>query len=224
MKQKKILSLLWKAILIACSAIGTALLLYHSHDALATLSYFTTLSNLVVIGFFAWLFVRTFIGKKNDTGRIMFLKGGVSVGIILTGLVYNLLLRPFLLDADFGYDPRTIQDVLVHVVTPLMVALDFILFDVKGIIRKTAPLFWLIYPAGYWIYILIYNAFGGRFEGSGHVLSPYPYFFMNIPEYGPWGALIVAVFVVGIGYGLYGIDRWGYRLAQKKAKAGAQDA
>ncbi|MFH0992717.1 MAG: Pr6Pr family membrane protein [bacterium] len=206
-----------------CSAVGTALLLYHSHDAVATLSYFTTLSNLIVVGFFTWILIRELMGKSNASVKIAFFKGGVTVGIVLTGLVYNLLLRPFLNNNDFGYDPRTIQDMFVHVVTPLMVAIDFIVFDAKGLIKKTTPLFWLIYPAGYWIYILIYNAFGGRFEGTGHVLSPYPYFFMNIPEYGPWGAMIVAAFVVGIGYGLYGIDRWGCRCARKKAKAGGRD-
>jgi len=116
------------------------------------------------------------------------------------------MLRPFLLTSD-GYDPTTLRDFLVHVLTPLLVFGDFLLFDRRGEVGIYEPLKWMAFPALYWVYTIIYTALGGTFYLSDDATSQYPYFFMNIAEYGPLPIFVVALSVVLIGYCLFWVDR-----------------
>jgi hypothetical protein len=53
---------------------------------------------------------------------------------------------------------------------------------------------------------VLYVAFGGSYypiDGGADV----PYFFMDVATYGPWPILAVAVLAIGVGYGVFGLDR-----------------
>jgi|GEM_PF-1021698 len=215
MNGKTIASLSLKGLLAAGSAAGVAALLHDSTNVGATLSYFTTQSNLFCIALFSWLFIRRLAGKTADPAWLSRLKGGVTVWIVLTGLVFNFVLRPAIL-AGGDYDPNTPRDFLVHVFTPILAFLDYVLFDARGSFRIRDPLLWLLYPALYWIYCLAFVALGGTFEPYGGD-ADVPYFFMDVGRYGPWYALIVAGIVAAIGFGLLAIDTGGARRARRKS-------
>ncbi len=198
--------ILYRSVLALGSALGVGLYLYQTEDPVSSLSYFTNQSNLLCVGLFGVLVVRELLGKTNESKVLRFLKGQATVAIVLTGLVFNLMLRPFLLTSD-GYDPTTLRDFLVHVSTPLFVFGDFLLFDRRGDVGTYDPLRWMAFPALYWVYTIVYAALGGTFYLSEEATSRYPYFFMNVAEYGPLPILVVALSVVLIGYCLYWVDR-----------------
>jgi hypothetical protein len=113
------------------------------------------------------------------------------------------------------YDVLGYSDLLVHYVVPLMMLLDFVLFDCPIALKKTTPLKWIAIPGIYWVYTVIYALLGGRYV-IGESVSRYPYFFMDFEELGFWMAVglisVVAMGYIGIGYGLFGINQLGWKL------------
>ena len=136
--------------------------------------------------------------------------------IMLTFFVYNLMLAPGLESTEFDAG-----NLLVHVVVPLMVLADYLMFDLKGTYQFKDPLFWCIIPLLYPIYVAVYSALGGRFlsmDDSGP--AKYPYFFMDVDKLGAfrvlmWMLLLVVCFVgVSMLYVLF--DRLLGRLTRKR--------
>jgi len=198
--------ILYRSVLALGSALGVGLYLYQTENIGSSLSYFTNQSNLLCIALFGTLVVRELLGKTAEPKWLPAVKGQVTVAIVLTGVVFNLMLRPFLIVGD-GYDPTTLRDFFVHVATPLLAFGDFLLFDRRGTIGKFMPLLWMAFPALYWVYTLVYAALGGTFYLSEEATSGYPYFFMDLQTYGPLPVMVVALGVILIGYCLYGVDR-----------------
>lgn len=206
MKDMKWYRILYRSVLALGSAFGVGLFLYQTENPMSSLSYFTNQSNLLCVALFGFLVVRELLGKTEEPKWMPFLKGQATVAIVLTGLVFNLMLRPFLADGG-TYDASTLRDFLVHVATPILAFVDFLLFDRRGAVGKYAPLQWMAFPALYWGYTLVYAALGGTFYLSGEETSAIPYFFMDVATYGVLPILVVAASIVLIGYCLYAIDR-----------------
>jgi hypothetical protein len=176
-------------------------------DAVSLLSFYTIQSNIVVLIFFAWLVVRSWRRRDDQTPSLWYytVKGGVTVCIALTFIVFHFVLRPTLF-AMGGYVSSG-ANILVHYVVPLMTIGDWLLFDRKGGFRRLDPLKWLVIPLAYFIFALVRAPFGSL----AGMNSRYPYFFIDIDKYGVGQvALNVALFAVGfaaLGYLLYLIDR-----------------
>lgn len=123
----------------------------------------------------------------------------VTMSIVLTGLVANILLQ----DTYRSLRPdRHPVWWIQHDIIPLATYLDWLLFSEKGLTRKWMPLFAAIFPLVYLAAILIIV------ERLHLATSPYP--FLDIDTLG-WGT--VNLMVVGIsaafiafGYICYGID------------------
>jgi hypothetical protein len=173
-------------------------------DWIGILSYYTLQSNIVVLGFFGFLLVRNLWTRKAVSPTI---KGGVTVCITLTFLVYHFVLRPmmFSMEATTMYND-SLANVLVHYVVPLMVIADWLMFDKKGMMKKLDPLRWTAIPWAYFIFALIRAQFGD-FSGTN---SRYPYFFIDIDKYGVGQvALNILFFAIGyvtLGYVIYFVD------------------
>lgn len=162
--------------------------------------YFTVITNLVV--------AIAFTGIALDDRRLASspLASGVTLAILLVGVVYGLLLRG-LVELSGG---ALVADWLLHKVTPLLVLAYWILFVSKGHLRNRHPLLWAILPLIYFAYALI----RGKMEGS------YAYPFMD-PGHIGWaatainGALMAAGFLLA-AYALVWVDG---RIATRQGSA-----
>ena len=200
----------FKVFISLVGSVGLGLTVINSFNYLESFSYFTTQSNALATVFFVCLvlFGRRFIPLEHRVVTV--LKGSLTLALLVTMLVYHLVLRPILAELYAEYVVFGPQDLIVHYVMPLLVLLDFGLFDVRGRLRHTDPLWFLLFPVLYVLYIAIYGAFGGRFAING-IMSRYPYFFLDVETYGIatvvfWSTLVLMVFLL-LGVAIYWFDR-----------------
>ena len=153
------------------------------------LRYFTVLTNLIV----AVTMTAEAFGKRVPSAVL----GGVTVAIVLVGLVYILLLRG-LIELSGG---ALLADTLLHKVVPVLAPLYWLAFADKGKLRWRHAFAWSLYPLAYFAYALLRGSWEGR----------YPYPFMDVPQIGYAQTLINAVAIaagfVASGLALVGIDR-----------------
>lgn len=150
----------------------------------AMLRFFTVLANVLV----ALIFTCIFFGQRR-TGT-PFLLGGVTLAILLVGIVYGLLLNG-LLELSGG---ALLADTLLHKVTPVLVPLWWLAFAPKGGLRGRDPLLWALLPLAYFGYALLRGAADGR----------YPYPFMNVARLG-WGQALLNAALMAAGFLLAGL-------------------
>ncbi|MFD0704433.1 Pr6Pr family membrane protein [Alloscardovia venturai] len=160
------------------------------------LVFFTHQTNILLGILFIW---GGFASLLKGIQPPAWLKGMVTLNIIITGLVAWLVLPPADLSQQlyiFGIPVST----MVHIITPIMATIDFIFFDEHRRFKWLDALTWLIYFPAYiaFIYIraLIFHGIG---PGDGN--SPYPYGFINLDKLGTMGvvtncAVYLAIFFV----------------------------
>lgn len=154
------------------------------------LRYFTVTTNLMV----AVLFTGIALGDSRFSRPG--LVGGITLAMLLVGVVYGLLLRG-LVELSGG---AVLADFLLHTVTPIVVAAYWLVFAAKGHLRRRHPPLWAVYPLVYFIYALA----RGLHDGN------YAYPFMNAERIG-WagvltnGVLMAAAFMIA-GYAMVWID------------------
>lgn len=206
--KNKYMSLTFKFLIIIISIYG----LYDScfKASIVTVgehfSYYTNLSNLLCIIFFTFYISVTLL--KINIKNLEKLKGGVTIAIMITTIVYNFILRPFMTDMEGVMDLNSIGNYIVHIIAPIMVILDYILFDQKGLYEKKDPFIWVLIPFAYFIFIIIRAGLGKTFT---YTSSKYPYFFLDIDAFGlPQVILNVFLMILAIlllGYLYLGIDK-----------------
>jgi len=160
------------------------------------ISFFTILTNLLV----AVAFTTRFATPTNKVDVFFFKPAtltAITLYIAVVGLVYNVVLR-------WLWQPKGLQllaDNLLHVVTPVLCLVYWLLFYRKSMLRWQMPLTWLWYPGIYLAYVLV----------RGAVTNQYPYPFINVVQIGyPKtfinAAVMLAVFV-GLGMLLVAVTR-----------------
>ena len=152
------------------------------------LRYFTVLTNLVV----ALTFTALALGRRISP----FWLGGVTLAIVLVGIVYMLLLRG-LLELSGG---ALLADTILHKVVPVLVPLYWLAFAPKGRLNWRDPLLWMLYPLAYFAYAMVRGMSEGR----------YAYHFIDVGTHGLSpvvlnAAAIAACFVVA-GLALVALD------------------
>ncbi len=191
----------------------------------AMFNYYTIQSNLIVFVFFIYMLIDTFVKIKStgvkgvlDAPRF---KGAVTMMITVTFLVYHFMLLPMMFSMSGGEGVINPANILVHYFTPIMVIIDWLLFDKKNRYKWYDPLIWLIIPLAYFGFAVI------RAEVSSMLLptgSRYPYFFIDIDELGLSAVLInVAVLIMAfavLGYIIYFIGK--IHVAHKKLYFGSK--
>ena len=164
------------------------------HDVIGTLwilaRFFTILTNLLVALTMTWVA----IGRKVSPEVL----GGLTLAIILVGVVYMTLLRGLLHLSGAAL----LADTLLHKVSPVLMALWWLFFAPRAKLRWNAPMLWAVYPLAYLVYALARGQMDGR----------YPYPFIDV---GKLGWLQTALNVGGIalgfilaGFALVWIDSW----------------
>lgn len=194
MKEK--IKLIYRILIVVVSAIG----LYLNFRFLTFekgILYFTNLSNLFCMIYFLVLVILMLTNKvkRNDTYYIF--KGMVTMAITLTMIVYNLLLANS--SAAGSFANHQFECNIVHIVVPLLVIFDYIIFGEKGNLKKEYPIIWSFVLVAYQLFVTIYTANGGTFIDG----STYPYPFMDMEKYGAGQVTInmIVTFVFFLGYG-----------------------
>jgi len=169
--------------------------------------YFTVLSNILCLVWFVVLAVATGRdisrhGPRGASAPWPRFSGAVMMSITVTMIIYLVILVPEAFTQNTGYTPFTLTDDLIHIVTPVLTILDWLLFLPKGSFRWYDPPLWALLPYAYLGFAFVYGGFGGTFGGG----SPYPYPFMEVDRLGVGGvaawivALTVALEVVAFVY------------------------
>jgi hypothetical protein len=208
--KRKTAQVIFNILIIVCAFLGIGIFIVQSDTAMI-LSAFTTQSNLLCVVAAVLTLVRECGNKKNGGGYTLF-KGMALTSILLTFFITALVLKPF-----FGRTATAttalfsvLADNLLHVVVPLLMFADFVLFEEKGKIKAWHPTFWAVFPLYYVGYTALYRALGGVYRfGSGN--AKFPYFFFDYETYGVktvgiW-FLLIAIGFIGFSYVLFGFDR-----------------
>ncbi|RON48631.1 hypothetical protein BK666_09415 [Pseudomonas frederiksbergensis] len=160
-------------------------------------SFFTVLSNTLVA-----VVLTCELTPRESAARRWFLQpsvsSGIAVSIVVVALAYSLLLRH--LWHPEGW--QLLADELLHDIMPLLFLIYWWCCVPKGTLRWRHIGWWVIYPLVYFAYVLL----------RGHVLSAYPYPFIDVGALGyPQVFLnaggILAGFVA-IAVLVVGLDRW----------------
>lgn len=172
----------------------------------SSLLFYTMVSNLICLVWMLMLVARTAGDLRRDgaggtsTPSARW-SGAVMMAITVTMLIYLIVLVPTRFDAG-DTDVFSLTDNLIHVVTPVLVILDWLLFVPKGSFRWVDPLLWTLIPYAYLSWAFVYGALGGEFTPG----SRYPYPFMDVDALGVGGvaqwivALSIALIAVGFVY------------------------
>ena len=190
--KKNYLSLVYKMLIVL--VLGTGLYLNFKFISFKSgVVYFTLQSNILCFIFYVFLTVYLLMyGNykkfKYDKKPYIILKGLISANITLTMVMYTFL---ELTNSVSVYDAHLIECLFVHYITPVMILLDYIVFDKKGNMQWHYPLIWGVIPVLYGIFNFIYTISGGTF-----VEGKYAYAFYNIDKYGISGVAINCILIL----------------------------
>lgn len=133
------------------------------------LGYFTVLTNLLV-GVAAALPLLV----PSSAAAGFFVRpatvGWVTASIAFVGMAYFVLLRHV-------WNPQGLQllaDVLMHYVVPALCVIYSVIALRRAPLRWTLPLWWSLYPAAYFFYVLV----------RGVAIGHYPYRFIDVSQLG----------------------------------------
>jgi len=169
-------------------------------ELLRYFSYFTILTNLLV----ALCATIILLSPGSGWGRFFSkaaVQSGIALYILVVGLVYTLALRHI-------WDPEGLQrvaDHILHDIIPVFYILYWAFFVPKYSFTWRLPLWWLLYPLVYLVYVMI----------RGALMDVYPYYFIdrNVvawPQLLINIALLFAAFAVP-GFLMVGISRLFYQ-------------
>lgn len=202
----------WRVLLVAAGVTGLILAWQPPSDMLAPLVYFTDQSNIAVAAYFtlallwpAVVALRPGIAGR-PAGRLLgaareagWLRGAITLYIIITGLVYHFVLAtdkdPISLLVSTVNQPADTGTFLLHYTVPLMVLIDFLFAERRGGYRWRYAAYWLSYPLAYLAFALIRGAF--------FTVGSYPYPFIDVTRHG-YGTVMLNVVEYAIVFYLLG--------------------
>ena len=213
MKERKV-SIIFKLLVVISLLAGILLNMVHTTSISAILSYYTLQSNIVCLIMFLGIMIAIMSKNNYRTNSIYYLlKGGTIMAILITGITYQIALAPNNFYMDISYTMRTERywaNLLVHVISPILVLLDYVLFDEKGNFKYYYPIIWLFLPLSYVIYVYSYSARGGSFYGIGGSRE-FAYIFLDYNQIGYSGVfksiIIIAILILLVSYFFVFLDR-----------------
>ena len=213
MKREKF-SVIFKLLVIMSLLAGILLNVVHTTSISAILSYYTLQSNIVCLIMFLGIIIAMMSKNNYRTNNIYYLlKGGTIMAILITGITYQIALAPNNFYMDISYTMRTERywaNLLVHVISPILVLLDYVLFDEKGNFKYYYPIIWLFLPLSYVIYVYSYSARGGSFYGIGGSRE-FAYIFLDYNKIGYSGVfksiIIIVLLILLASYIFVFLDR-----------------
>lgn len=156
------------------------------------LLYYTVLSNLLVTVFTAYLlYVMRRSGENWQSQCLLRLKGGVTMSIMITCVIYHFMLAP--IATDF----YRLENFLCHYIVPLWFLADTLLFDKQGQYKIWDPVLWSILPLVYMLFAL-FNGLVLKLPVPNSKVSPFPYFFLDVAK--GWDVVIKWCLIIFAAY------------------------
>lgn len=220
---KRKISFVYRLLVIASLLGGIVLNMIISNNIKVLLSYYTMWSNILCLIVLCILFLLTNPIKYDDWREDVYYiaKGLVTIGILITGFIYLATLLPngfpIYIVTDKSILGKKIGNILVHIVSPLFVIIDYFLFDKKGKFKLFYPIIWILFPI---TYICFVYSGKGEFFGIGGSRE-FAYFFLDYKLIGMKSTVCwiieIALGILLLGYALIKIDqKLAKRQEQKK--------
>ncbi|GAA2793991.1 Pr6Pr family membrane protein [Streptomyces showdoensis] len=188
--------------LLALAAVTGIVIECVEGNPLVVFSFFTIWSNTAVAVVLGWGAVRAWTRRPPLPAPWT---GGVLLCIAVVGLVFHLVLDNAA--SEFNESAaiarltgaRAVANQLLHTVTPIGVALDWLLLTRPGALRWRHAAQWLAAPGAYLVFALV----------RGALVSPdtptrYTYPFIDVTAHGYAGVLLNAV-VLGLAFYALGL-------------------
>jgi len=153
-------------------------------------SYFTITSCLLAGGVLAYSGV-AILRNQKETKSDTLIRLTVAVSMVIVGVIYNALLAGGAPDPrDIGYDWPVLPNLIMHTYMPIVIFLEWLLFNTDFKIKLKSVFWVLLYPLAWLAFTII----------RGLAQGWWPYWFLD-PQYGigtmlTWIGVITAFFVV----------------------------
>ena len=162
------------------------------HGGFGMLLYYTVLSNLLVTIFTGYLLrVMSRSGENWQSPTLLRLKGGVTMSIMITCVIYHFMLAP--IATDF----YRVENFLCHYIVPLWFLADTLFFDKRGQYKIWDPVLWTILPLVYMLFAL-FNGLVLKLPVPNSKVSPFPYFFLDVAK--GWDVVIKWCLIIFVAY------------------------
>lgn len=175
------------------------------------LRFFTDLSNLLSAAYFLAAAVVILFSKKNIATFFPLLKGIVTMSLTLTMLVAHFMLGGCTSGGIFS-----LSLLFLHYICPIMVIIDWLLFDEKSLVKWYYPLLWVAAPLVYLGFTML-SGYIARCEGK---LPQYPYWFLDVDILGVRGVityvLVLLAAFTALGYVFFAADKLTALIGAKK--------
>lgn len=202
--------------LLFCAAISTGIIMniMQVYSIQKILVYYTLQTNIFCLIAFIAFIIADLLNFKYINKYYYVIKGEMIISSFIMMIVYEIALSPR--HFQMYRTSNKEADVLVHIITPIIVIIDYYIFDKKGNFKWKYPILWLIFPLIYVNFVYIYSSFGGSFYSIGGSRK-YGYFFLDYEKYGlinviKWIVCIIVIIII-IGEVLVFIDK---KIAQKR--------
>ena len=164
--------------------------------------YYTIHSNLLGFILFVLLIYATIkYYKKNglhgEVGYHARFEIVCVIDLLLTFGVYWIMLVPQTFSMDENASLWTFKNLAVHLVTPLLCLIDYILFTPSGHLQYKDVYYVLIYPLFYVVFSSVVGFLGYvyRITATGRPVR-FPYFFYDFDEIGLQSLLYIAILAI----------------------------
>jgi len=169
-------------------------------------SFFTILSNVIAAVTLVWAGIAELRSGADGaatsgaaaaaSARLSIVLACASTYMIITGLVYNLLLRGLTLPQ--GSEPVPWSNEVLHLIGPLFLLLDVLI----GLVRRALPwrAIWTIiaFPILWTVYTLVRGPLVTNPASGDPWWYPYPFLNPNNP--GGWPSVIVYVAIISVAF------------------------
>jgi hypothetical protein len=180
-------------------------------------SFFTILSNSATAVVLAWAAIWYFTRGRDasvETPLLARALASVTTYMIITGIVYNLLLRH--IELPIGARPVPWSNEVVHLIAPLFLLVDLFV----GPLRRALPwrAVWTVvaFPIVWVVYTLLRGPLVVNPTTGDAFWYPYPFLNPNAP--GGWGSVIL--YVIGIAVAVLVVAAlvigWGRRVGHER--------
>ncbi|WP_254773674.1 Pr6Pr family membrane protein [Microbacterium sp. cf046] len=166
-------------------------------------SFFTILSNAASVVVLTWAAIWYFTrGRRSEAEprALAIALASVTTYMIVTGLVYNILLRN--IELPQGSEPIPWSNETLHVVAPIFLLLDLFLGPLRRRLNWSAVLAIAVFPIVWAVYTLVRGPLVTNPINGNPYWYPYP--FMD-PNNFSNGYLGVAVYIVAIAIAIMAV-------------------
>lgn len=212
---KKMLSFLYRLLVIVSLVNGITLNLLRVNSITKIMAYFTLQINVISLAvYLVFEILDVFKVNYQKYNFYYLIKGELIVSVILMMLVYLFALAPN--HFRMTYTENIIADMFVHIISPALIIIDYILFENKGNFKKAYPITWTFLPTAYGVFVYLFSFFGGKFYSIGGSRK-YGYSFLDIEKNGilrvVLNVLSIIAIVILLGILLVYVDK---KLSKKK--------